>query len=92
MANEEEIKMIVDYALKDDTNLKIAVKIASAFDEIRKKIIIDFLDALENALKESLDGEWIINNDLKQNVFDHWRGFYISKRAWKENYQIGIQS
>ena len=94
MASEEEIKMIVDYALKDDTNLEVAVKIASAFDDISKRIIIDFLYALENILKQSLDDhdQWIITNELKNDVFAKDKGFYIEKRAWKGNYQIGIQS
>jgi len=99
MASREEIKIIVDYALKDQHNLEIALKIGIAFDEIRKRIITDFLDALENALRGSLDNEkWTILDNLKEIVLKEgiWssknKGCYITKKEWQSTCLIGIES
>lgn len=92
MASEAERGLIVNYALRDEGNLEVACKIAFAFDEIRKKIITDFVDFLENTLRETLGDEWKIKNDLKENVFARWRGLYVSKKEWGDNYSIGISS
>jgi len=92
MVSKGEIELIVDYALENESNLEIALKIAFAFNEIRKKIIIDFLDALENALRESLDNEWTIQNNLKKDVFAKWKGCYIAKKKWQDICLIGIES
>lgn len=93
MANKEK-ELIASYVLQNEGNLEVALKIAFAFDEIRKKIILDFLEALEKDLSKSLDHKWVIKNDLKENVFDHWRGLYITKNEWREDllYRIGFAS
>lgn len=42
MTSKEERSLIVNYALENENNLKIALKVCSAFNEIREKIITDF--------------------------------------------------
>ena len=93
MVSKGEIELIVDYALENESNLKIAVKVGLAFEEIRKRVIIDLLGTFENILKQSLDDpdQWIFNNEFKGDINANYRGFYIGKRSWKNNYQVGIQ-
>ena len=92
MAKKEEINLIVDYALEND-DLATALKIGSAYDEIRKTIIISFIKRLESALKDILDPEWIIiENELKQITFQNYECFFLSKEHWRDDYRIGIES
>lgn len=89
--NEGEKNLIINYVLERRDYLEISIKIWTNFDEIRKRVIISFLEMLEKDLRESLDrSEWIVKNELKENVFERWKRFYIAKREWKDNYFIGI--
>ncbi len=92
MLNSEEKDIIIDFALQNEDNFKIAINIGLSFDKIRKIVILDFLDSLEKALKNSLNGEWTVENEIKENVFQHWRGLYIYKNSWNKKYKIGFES
>jgi hypothetical protein len=43
-------------------------------------------------MKEQLDNQWIVINQLKENPFDRYKGFFVAKKGWRDNYEIGISS
>ena len=86
MTRKAEKELIVDYVFQNENNLEIALKVCSAFNEIREKIITDFLKELEIALK--LDDEWEITNNFKRG---YACTFFIAKKGWGKTYQIGFR-
>ena len=77
-------QLITEYALQSEENLQIALAIMySCFDDIKRKIIVDFLNKLEEELKRSFPPPvWYIENCAKQNVFDIYSSFYLGKEKW----------
>jgi len=92
MFSDEERDIYVEYALLNEETLRISINTTLAFDQLRKNIITAFLKSVEKAIRERLSEEWIIDNSLLENVFDHWRGIFISKKDWIKEYQIGFSS
>jgi len=87
MTSRDERTLIVDFAFRNENNLKIALKVGSAFNEIRRRIITNFLKDLEIALK--LDNEWEIMNNFNKSKLNDCT-FFIAKKVWGKKYQIGI--
>lgn len=90
MVSKGEEELIIDYALQNEDNLKIIISIMNSFDKIREKIIVPFLEAFEKTLQESLNDKWLIKNELKENLFELYKGFYIFRNDWKGDYSIGF--
>jgi hypothetical protein len=62
-------------------------------NEIKKKIILEFWEALENALpKEQFGDEWEITKEYKEDVFSKSRGLHIAKKIWEKNYVIKLEA
>ncbi len=95
MFSEEERNIFIDYSLQSEDNLKISINSALSFDHLRERIIQRFIESIEESLHkelENLTDDWELNNDIKGNIFDHWRGIYVYKTTWNEQYQIGFSS
>ncbi|NOH17265.1 hypothetical protein [Clostridium cochlearium] len=88
MDNEKK-NLIVEYALANKENLLLFSQIAKAFDDVIEKLVKSFSEELENELTLILGNDWIIHNDIKNDVFGK-TGFSISKKKWNEFYSIGF--
>jgi hypothetical protein len=87
--NNEKTNLIVEYVLTSEENLRLSSQVVRAFDDVIKRLVKDFLEQLEKELMLTLGDEWIIQNDLKDDVFSR-SGFSISKKKWKDLYSIGF--
>jgi hypothetical protein len=89
MANIGEKELITNFVLKNEDNLRIALKIVSAYDEIQREIVSNFSQELTKALREELNKEWEITNELTNK---EWRYFSITKKKWNKGYVIGFET
>ena len=92
MITKETKEVVLDFALGKEENLKIALLVSSIYDDLRRKIISDFVEALEKELKSSLDDEWVVDFSYFENPLNKCVGFSISKRSWEKKYEIGIEA
>jgi predicted nucleotidyltransferase len=85
-------QIIIDYAFENEDNVKTALQIIyGCQNDIRKKIIIDFLNALERALRDVFpDPEWRVENSLGENILESNHGVYFAKGQGVESYKIGF--
>ena len=88
MINEKKT-LIIEYVLENKENLLLSSQIAKAFDDIIEKLVKSFSEALEEKLTLQLGDDWIIQNDIKNDVFGK-KGFSISKKKWNKIYSIGF--
>jgi hypothetical protein len=82
---------IQDYILEDENKLRTAAAVFNAWLEVRKKLVMGFLDRLERALrlKKELKEGWdfeVSGHPLE----DSDAAFYFWKRAWKEEYYVSL--
>ena len=99
MISAEDKEMVVDYlfgANVSGPNVRLALKVLAAGDEIRRRIIERFLKRLEEGLEKRL-GElftpcntWKVKNNLIENVFDRWESIHITKDGWQELFYIAL--
>ena len=92
MLSSEEREMIIKHVLEKEEHLSVALGIVSSFGEIRKRIIIKFLNDLESRLKTDLSDDWEIDMNLRDNPFERYQGVFLSKDSWKGKYMVGIEA
>jgi len=81
---------VQDYILESENKMRTAAAVFNAWPEVRKKLILPFLDRLKRALqlKKELEG-WEI--ELWGRPFeDGWAEFALWKKAWKEEYYVSL--
>ena len=88
MENEKK-KIVAEFALSNEENLRLTSQIVSSFDSILEKLIRNFLSKLSKSLKDELGDEWIIIDELSENPLGT-DTLYITKVKWKKLYSIGF--
>ena len=58
MTTRSEHDVILDHAVRDDENLRIALKIGQAYPDLCGRIILGFLEAVEKELTPRLGSAW----------------------------------
>lgn len=95
MFTKEEEKLFLEYSLENEKNLRISINAGLSFNILRKTIIQKFVNSLDENLRNELGklgDSWKIYNDISDNVFVRWKGMYVHKSEWNENYYIGFVS
>src|SRR6266446_4549743 len=81
---------VQDYILEDKNHLRIAAAVNDAWPKVRKRLVSDFLDRLERALrlKKELEG-WEF--EPWNCPFEDWEAeFDFGKPAWKDEYYVSL--
>jgi hypothetical protein len=81
---------VQDYILEDENKLRTAAAVFNAWPEVRKKLILPFLDRLKRALqlrKELAGWEFGLSGCPFE---DSEASFYFWKRAWKDEYYVHL--
>ena len=87
-----EQQTVTDFVLESEANIEIAVHVASSFADIKRKVAVPILDALETKLKRSLGVSWEIYNCRDEVLVKRWAGFTVSRKSWGEiyiNFEVG---
>ena len=93
MVNKTRGQLITEYALQSKDNLQIALAIIYSRNDIKRKVIADFLNALEEELKRSFPTPaWYIDNVLKQDIFAIYPAIYLGKEEWGNTPWIGFEA
>ena len=58
MSIRSERDVVLEHALRDEANLDIALKIGAAYDELCRRVVAQFLAAIEHKLSPMLGREW----------------------------------
>lgn len=87
-------KEIREYAMESVDNLIVVVQTARSFDELRRRLILSFVQKLEEELKHEfpVDQGWEIRErSLITNPFGKgWRILAIRKEAWPPQLSVAI--
>ena len=86
---------IIDHALLNAENFSMAINIAKAFDDIRKRVITKFAQSLLTSLQTNLPCEdgWIINtDDLINSPFNKYSGLCVENTNWPEGLGLCIEA
>lgn len=96
MAMRNKGEMILDHALESKENLETALDIGFTFDDLRKRLIVDFLDKLKIYVLDELgdhdESQWHVNDDtfyrfpLKNDSY-----YSFGKKSWGASYGVGLQ-
>ena len=96
-ANQEKQKKtmnsdpVQDYILEDENKLRTAAAVFKAWPEVRKQLVLGFLDRLERALrlKKELEEGWEF--ELWGSPFeDGEAGIRFLDARWKEEYYVNL--
>lgn len=82
---------VQDYILQDESKLRTAAAVFNAWLEVRKKLVLGFLDRLESALrlKKELEG-WKF--EQWGHPFINWEaGLSFDKPEWKAEYYVSLE-
>lgn len=85
-----EKEMILSFIFEGANNLELALKVHEVYDDIRKEILLKFFNGLEEKLREHLPADWEVVNEIKQEVYDRYKGISLAKTTWEDKYYIEI--
>jgi len=93
MTELSERAIILEHALENENNLKMTLDIGNAYQELRRRIIVAFLEKLQHFVRQQLnESQWNLNPELLSNPFKKYAGFFVAKKAWAERYSVGFQA
>ena len=93
MTESGEREIILEHALAHKNNLEMAVDIAFAYTDLRRRIIVAFAEKLERFVLRRLDeSQWKVNASLRADPFERWAGFSVTKNAWAGRYVVGLEA
>ena len=94
MSIRNERDIILKHALEKE-NLETALDIGFAFDDLRKKIIVGFLNKLEKFVLDELrqgpdaSEKWCVNNDdLRKALLKKDKRFSFGKESWGDHHGV----
>lgn len=64
-----EKEIILGFVLENEDNLKLALKVHEVYDDLRKNILSKFFNALEEKLRKHLSDQWVVDNELKNDIY-----------------------
>ena len=93
MPSSTERDIILEHALRNQENLETTLDIGFAFSELRKRIIVGFLDKLKGFVLEKLGdpdkSKWKVNDDsddsLRNCPLEQYKAFSFGKKSWKNH-------
>ena len=99
MPSSTERDIILEHALRNQENLETTLDIGFAFSELRKRIIVGFLDKLKGFVLEKLGdpdkSKWKVNDDsddsLRNCPLEQYKAFSFGKKSWK-NHGVALES
>ena len=102
MPSSDEREIILEHALKNQENLETTLDIGFAFSELRRRIIVGFLEKLGTFVLDELrqhsdDGsEWEIviddyHRDLRSSPLEKHLRFGFGKTSWRRRYGVALE-
>ncbi|MCY4614658.1 MAG: PD-(D/E)XK nuclease family protein [Nitrospira sp.] len=93
MSNSSERDIILKHVLSNSENLETTLDIGFAFNELRKRIIVGFLDKLEEFILDRLAdaSEWKIDRSLVDSPLTTYSWFGFKKSAWNDKYGVALE-
>lgn len=93
MVDKEAKEVVLEYVLGKAENLKTALLVCSAYEDLKKVIITAFAQDLKRELENALGAGWKVDfSPLFSKPLEKWTGFSIGKKSWDERYGIGIEA
>jgi hypothetical protein len=79
MTPRSEREILIEYALGNEGNLAIALKLASAYHDLCGSVIVQFVEAVERELRPKLGDKWKVEicRDF-QHLADKWAVFFTA--------------
>ena len=86
--------VLANCVFKDQENLRLACLIEAHLDEIRRRIIVPFTEALTFELYKRLDQQqWDIENPFRQHWPPKtWNDLSLTRRDWENRYCVYLQT
>jgi len=93
MVDKEAKQVVLEYVLGREENLKTALLVCSAYEDLKKTIISAFAEDLKRELEGALSAGWVVDfSPLINQPLDRWTGFSIWKETWGTRYGIGVEA
>jgi hypothetical protein len=84
---DAEQNLIIEQSLSSEENLRVAIKVAAAFPDLKKRIWRDFLRYLEIRLIQDLGAGW-----KTEILEDRPWGIQVHRVSWPADKRIGLRS
>jgi len=87
--NDYDKAVVLEYALRNQHNLEIALRVGVQFDNLRKELLKRFGDLIVETISKDLTPAWTIKN---HGMFGREEGVRIFKSSWNGKYWIELAS
>lgn len=88
-----DLDIIVEHALSDENKLSVALDVAFAFPEIRRRLIVEATANLESLIKQEFStSRLLLDNQFREFPLAIYTGFWVKNAAWPEGYRVGFEA
>ena len=94
MASRDFADVLASCVLTSQENFKLAGLVHAHFDEVRRRVIVPFTEALTHELYQRLDPQqWSIENPFSQPWPPRgYNDFVLTRKAWEGRFDVYIQT
>jgi hypothetical protein len=88
-----DFEVVIDHILENKNNLEMALDVAFAYPEIRRRLILRGLESLDRVVRQGLNStDWMVETTLQAKPFDRFGGYFVAKKVWADHWKIGLEA
>lgn len=91
MPISSDIEIVVDHTLQNEDNLRLATKVSTAFEQVRQRIVSEFVKKLQADLLRRLGDSWEVEQYCDEDALGAGCLVEIQKKRWRDNCSICLE-
>jgi len=90
MPISSDIEIIVEHTLQNEDNLQLATKVSAAFEQVRQRIVSEFIKKLQADLLARLGDPWAVEQYRDEDALGAGCLVEIQKKRWRDICSVGL--
>jgi|ERR1035437_1303260 hypothetical protein len=92
MPISSDIEIVVEHTLQNEDNLRLAAKVSAAFEQVRQRIVREFVKRLQSDLRTRLGDSWTVDQNCDKDPLEADWLVEIKKKKWGENCSVCLEA
>jgi hypothetical protein len=91
MPISSDIEIVVEHTLQNEDNLRLAARVSAAFEQVRQRVVREFVKRLQSDLLARLGDSWEVEQNCDEDALGAGCLVEIKKKRWDDNCSICLE-
>lgn len=91
MPISSDIEIVVEHTLQSEDNLRLAAWVSAAFEQVRQRVVREFVKRLQSDLLARLGDSWAVEQNCDKDALKADWLVDIKKKRWHDNCSICLE-